>query len=32
MSDEIIVVAKRDQTGKSSSRGLRQSGLIPAVV
>ncbi len=32
MSDEIIVVAKRDLTGKSASRGLRQSGLIPAVV
>jgi large subunit ribosomal protein L25 len=32
MFEEIIPVAKRDTTGKSASRGLRNNGLIPAVI
>ena len=32
MSEEIIKVAQRQVTGKSSSHSLRRSGMIPAVV
>ena len=32
MVEEIIPVAKREATGKAASKGLRKSGLIPAVI
>ena len=32
MSEETIVVTKRDNTGKASSNALRKAGLIPAVI
>ena len=32
MSEEIIVVSKRESLGKAASRQLRKNGMIPAVV
>lgn len=32
MSEEIIVVSKRESLGKAASKQLRKNGLIPAVV
>jgi large subunit ribosomal protein L25 len=32
MSEEILIVPKRETTGKRATKGLRKDGLIPAVV
>ncbi|MBK8792179.1 MAG: 50S ribosomal protein L25 [Holophaga sp.] len=32
MSSEVIIVAKRDKVGKSSTRDLRATGMIPASI
>ena len=32
MTEETIIVAKRETTGKSSSHSLRNNGMIPAVI